>query len=129
PGALPPWLGHAVCRDGPAGAGPRRAGCCQRAVPCHGDDLLATPDRGGPGAGGGTAMTFYQHADHLAFALRLCFPLLHRSPYMVPRERVATRYELCQRRFLGWIPTWSAQGSGQWAAQRMQHAPAAEEQL
>ena len=59
PGPLPPRPRHAVCQDRPAGAGPRRAVHGHRAVPRHGDDLLAAPDRGGAGAGGGAMMDFY----------------------------------------------------------------------
>src|SRR5262249_25454441 len=37
----------------------RRARDSDRAVPVYGDDLLAAPDRGGAGAGGGAMMDFY----------------------------------------------------------------------
>ena len=63
PGPLPPRPRHAVCHDRPAGAGPRRAIDGHRAVPCHGDDLLAAADGGGAGAGGGAVMDFYDVLD------------------------------------------------------------------
>src|SRR5207245_8142023 len=40
-----------------------RAVHCHGDVSCHGDDVLATPDRGGPGAGGGAVMDFYDVLD------------------------------------------------------------------
>ena len=52
-GPLPPGARHAVCRDGPAGAGAHRAVHCHRAVPGHGHGILAAPGGGGTGAGGG----------------------------------------------------------------------------
>ena len=52
PGALPPGPGHAVCRDGPAGAGPRCPVYRHYALPRHGDDVLAPPGGGGAGTGG-----------------------------------------------------------------------------
>ena len=43
-------LGTLYSQDGTAGAGTCRASHGHRAVPRHGDDLLAAPDRGGAGA-------------------------------------------------------------------------------
>src|SRR5262249_16280948 len=63
PGPLSPGLGHAVCRDWPAGVGPPCAGDGHRAVPFYGDDLLAAANGGGPGAGGGGLMDFYEVLD------------------------------------------------------------------
>src|SRR5262249_20912589 len=40
------------------------------AVPRHGDDVLAAPDRGGTGAGGGTLMDFYAVLDQVVDLLR-----------------------------------------------------------
>jgi class 3 adenylate cyclase/tetratricopeptide (TPR) repeat protein len=52
PGPLPPGPRHAVCQDRSAGASACRAIRGHRAVPCHGHDVLAAPDRSGAGAGG-----------------------------------------------------------------------------
>ena len=60
PGPLPPWPRHPVCQARPAGAGPRRVVHCYRAVPCHGDDLLAP--RGGGCAGPGREALIVGHA-------------------------------------------------------------------
>ena len=50
---LPPWARHVVSPGGTARAGPGCPGHGHRAVPGHGDDLLAAPDRGGAGANRG----------------------------------------------------------------------------
>ena len=70
PGALSPWPRHPACQERPAGAGPRRTGDGYRSLPCHGDDLLAAPGRGGAGAGGGTVMDFYDVLDKVQVLLK-----------------------------------------------------------
>ena len=50
PGPLPSWPWHPIREDRSAGTGPRRAVHRHRPLPCHGDDLLATPGRGSAGA-------------------------------------------------------------------------------
>ena len=61
-------LGHAVCDDWPARAGPCRVVDGHRDVSRYGDDLLAAGDRGGTGAGGGTVMDYQAiRAQVLAF--------------------------------------------------------------
>ena len=52
-GPLPPWPRHPVYEDWSAGTGPRRPVHGHRALPRHGDDVLAAPGRGRPGGGGG----------------------------------------------------------------------------
>ena len=47
PGPLSPGPGHPIRQHRPAGAGSRRPGRRHRAVPRHGDDLLAAAGRGG----------------------------------------------------------------------------------
>src|SRR5215831_97428 len=54
PGPLSPWPWHAVWPDGTGDTSPYRIICCYRPVPCHGDDVLAAPGRGGADAGGST---------------------------------------------------------------------------
>ena len=50
PGALPPGPRHAICEDGPGGAGTHRAVDRHHDVPVDGHDVLAAPDRGSAGA-------------------------------------------------------------------------------
>src|SRR5262245_3193770 len=54
PGVLPPGTRHAIRRDRPAGTGPHGTVHSDREVSGHGDDLLASRDRGGTGTGEGT---------------------------------------------------------------------------
>jgi hypothetical protein len=52
PSPLPPRPWHAAWPDGTAGTSPGRTGRCRQTVPRHGDELLATPGRGGAVTGG-----------------------------------------------------------------------------
>ena len=61
-------LGHLVCQDRPAGAGPHRTVHRHRAVPRHGHDVLAAPGGGGAGAGGGAVMDFDAVLDQVVDA-------------------------------------------------------------
>src|SRR4029453_11983874 len=82
PGALPPRPRHAVCHDRSAAAGPCGVVCCHRPVPGYGDDLLAAPDGGGAGPGGGTVMDYdavlAQVLDLLQREQRVAYRILKR---------------------------------------------------
>ena len=56
-------LGTLYWSDGPAAAGPHRAVCRHRPIPCHGHDLLAAPGTGSAGAGGRTVSGFMQYSS------------------------------------------------------------------